>query len=283
MIQWICRALLLAGLAAGTAVYAQVSGNTGIVITDASGTLRYRIGSSDSLPLAKGQVVPFGARINTGTDSRVVLTYPDGMVIALGAQSRLLTREFVFVPSDPAKSRVLLNLTDGSISMIMGAIGQRDPGLLQLQVGTKVTPQSPRRAPGKDVGVIVLGIQTLVQVGQGRVLLFVPSSEQAISLTSGDRALVQPDGNVRTGPPSQAEQAANDPDGKIMLGRMEELRRNQPAAGQQIVFFVSTPPPFDPYDELEATASVEQPVTVTAPTASTGAGGGGKPCAASCN
>ena len=280
MIKRILGVLLLAGLMSGTAVLAQAPASSGIVVTDASGVVRYRIGDSEPQPLLKGQTIPVGARIVTGGDSNVLLTFADGSVIALGPQSRLLIRDFVYLPNDPAKSRVLVNLTDGSVNIIMGAIGQRDPSQVQIQVGVKNIAQAPARARGNDAGVIVLGIGTMVQVMQGRVSLLAVSSDQSYPLAAGARALVQADGTVRTGPASQVDQeAARSADGNIMLGRMEELRRYLPA-GRQIAFSISTPPSGDLEDDLQAAGF---PITPTLSTAGTGGGGGGLPCAASCN
>lgn len=281
MIKRILGVLLLAGLLSGTTVFAQAPATPGnIVVTDSSGTVRFRIGDSAPQPLLKGQAVPLGARIVTGADSNVVLTFADGMVVALGPQSRLLVREFVYLPNDLGKSRVLINLTDGSMNIIMGTIGQRDPALVQIQVGLKNIAQAPRRARGNDAGVIVLGIGTLVQVAQGRVSLLVASSDQSVPLAAGARALVQADGTVRTGSPSQVDaEAGRSADGKIMLGRMEELRRYLPA-GRQIAFSLSTPPSDDVDDDLQAAGF---PITPTLSTAGTGGGGGGRPCGASCN
>ena len=266
MITRILGILLLAGLMAGTAAFAQAPANPGITVADTAGTVRYRIGDSDPQALLKGQAVPVGARIVTGADSHVVLTFADGQVVALGPQSRLLVRQFTYLPNDLAKSRVLLNLTDGSVLMVMGAIGQKDPSLVQIQVGLKNIAQAPARARGNDAGVIVLGIATLVQVSQGRVSLFVPSSDQSHTLVAGTRALVQADGLVRTGPPSQVDgEAGRSADGKIMLARMEALRRYLPP-GRQIAFSVSTPPSED---------SIEDLVSGTLPTMGTGATAGG--------
>ena len=283
MIKRILGVVLLAGLMSGTAAFAQAPGNSGIVVADAAGTVRYRIGDSEPQPLLKGQAVPVGARIVTGADSHVVLTFADGQVVALGPQSRLLIRAFVYLPNDPGKSRVLLNLTDGSLFMVMGAIGQKDPSLVQIQVGLKNIAQAPARARGNDAGVIVLGIATLVQVTQGRVSLLVASSDQSLTLAAGTRTLVQADGTVRTGPPAQVdEQAGRSADGKIMLSRMEAVRRYLPS-GRQIAFSISTPPSEDLVDELAAPGAIEPPVTASLPTASTGGAGGGQPCGASCN
>jgi hypothetical protein len=283
MIKRILGMLLLAGLMSGTAAFAQAPANSGITVADMSGTVRYRLGESDPQPLLKGQSVPIGARIVTGAASHLVLTFADGHVVALGPQSRLLVRQFVYLPGDLGKSGILLNLTDGSVLMVMWAIGQKDPSLVQIQVGLKNIAKAPARARGKDAGVIVLGIGTLVQVSQGQVSLLVVSSDQSHTLAAGARALVQADGTVRTGPPSQVDgEAGKSADGKIMLSRMEEVRRYLPS-GRQIAFSVSTPPSEDLVDDLPPPGADVAPITVTVPTASTGGAGGGQPCAASCN
>jgi hypothetical protein len=72
MIWRFCSAILLAGLMFGAPAFAQAPGNPGIVVTDSSGTLRYRIGDSEPRPLAKGQAVPIGARVTTKTILRGV-------------------------------------------------------------------------------------------------------------------------------------------------------------------------------------------------------------------
>lgn len=278
----ICGALLLAGMLSGTAALAQAPASPGaIVVTETGGTLRFRIGDSEPQPVLKGASIPVGARLTTGADSFVVLTFADGQALALGPQSRLLIREFRYLRTDPGKGRVLLNLTDGSVYMVMGAIGQHDPSLVQIQVGTKITAQSPPKARGKDAGVIVLGIATLVQVTQGKVSLLVASSDQSFALAAGERALVQADGFVQLGAARQVDDmAGRTADGKIMLGRMEALKRYalpQPVGRTAIA--LSTPPSDDLLEDLAAPGEI--PLTGTLPTASTGASGGG--CGASCN
>jgi hypothetical protein len=115
------------------------------------------------------------------------------------------------------------------------------------------------------------------------VSLLVASSDQSVPLAAGARAYVQADGNVRTGPPPQVDgEAGRSADGRIMLERMEALRRYLPP-GRQIAFSISTPPSDDLDDEPVF------PIGPTIPTL-TGAGGGGRPagasgpiCSASCN
>jgi hypothetical protein len=289
MIWRIFSVLLLSALLVGTAALAQVPANPGaIVVTDSGGRLRFRIGDSEPQPVIKGQSIPIGARITTGPDSYVMLRFSDGQVLALGPQSRLIIREYRYLPNDLGKSGMLLNMTDGSVNIAMGAIGQHDESLIQIQVGTKTTGQAPARSRGNDVGVIVLGIATLVQVTQGKVSLLVASSDQSHQLAAGDRALVQIDGFVRMGgPPQINELAGRGADGKVMLERIEELRRYPlPESVRRTTITLSTPPSDDTLEDLQARREdliPPQPITSTVPTAATGGGGGGLPCAASCN
>jgi hypothetical protein len=282
MIKRTFSTFLLAGLLFGTAALAQAPAVSELVVADMSGTVRYRIGESDPRPLLKGQAVPTGARIVTGADSHVVLRFSDGQVIALGPQSRLLMREFVYLPKDLGKSRVLLNLADGSVIVVMGAIGQHDPSQVQVQVGIKTSPgPAPLRAPGKGAGVIALGIATMIRAMQPVSLLL--TSGQSVQLAAGARALVQADGTVRTGPPAQVDkQAGQSADGKIMLGRMEAVRRLLPP-GSKIAFSLATPPSDDLLADLPPPGDIQEPVTAGPPTASTGGASGGGPCGASCN
>jgi hypothetical protein len=283
MIWRVCGALLLAGLLSGTAALAQAPASAGaIVVTDTGGRLRYRIGDSQPQLVIPGQSIPVGARITTGPGSYVVLTFSDGQVVALGQLSRLLIREYRYLPKDLGRSSVLLNLTDGAVNVVMGAIGQHDPSLVQIQVGSKTTEKALDRARGNDVGVIVLGIATLVQVAQGKVSLMVASSGESHSLAAGERALVQADGFVQMGGPRQTDELARTADGKIMLQGMEALRRyTPPQSARQTSVALSTPPSDDILADLAAPAEI--PITGTMPTAATGAGGGGLPCTASCN
>jgi hypothetical protein len=284
-------AFLLAGLLYGTVALAQAPANPDVIVAaDIGGTVRVRIGTSAPQPVIKGQTIPVGARLTTGADSYVVLRFPDGQVLALGPTSRLLIRQFRYLPNDLGKSAVLLNLTDGAVNMVMGAIGRLDPNLVQVQVGTRTDGQEAVRSRGNDVGVIVFGVATMVNIAQGKVSLMVASSGQSYPLATGERALVQADGFVQMGGPAQiGEQAGRTAEGKSMLGQMEGLRRYAPpGSGGQTAFALSTPPSRDALEDLRAQPVVlvpppPEPVTGVIPTAGTGAGGGGLPCTASCN
>lgn len=274
-------AALLFGLLLGMSALAQTT--DGIFVTDATGTVRYRIGDGGPQTAAKGQTIPVGARIVTGDSSSAVLTFPDGQIVAMGPKSRLIIRQFQYVPGDIGKSGVILNVTDGGVRIVLGAIGQHDPGLIQLQIGVKTTAQTPNLPRTGDLGMIMLGSPTVVQVNQGRVALRVAG--ETYPLASGESALVQADGFVVLGGPARLEsRPGQTADDKAMFDEFREMQKlTFPVTAVQTMLTLATPPSDDILKNFEAPGEIPAPITGSVPTAATGAGGGGAPCTASCN
>jgi hypothetical protein len=266
--------MLVLGLAWGGIALAQAP--AGIVVTETSGVVRYRIGDSAPMPVTKGQILPVGARITTAANAGVLLTFPDGMLVAIGEQSRLRVLDYLYTAADVDKSRVVFNLSDGSLRIAMGAIGQRNPGMIQLMVGEGRLSQALDRPRGSDIDMTVRGISALVQVAQGRVSLHV--LDQTVALASGQSALIHSGGLVQVAGPAQlANFTDRTEDGRTMQGRFDRMLGSALGrTGQQIVITLSTPPDIDDEDDYPWRT---QPPT----TAATGAGGGGRPCGASCN
>jgi len=229
---------VLLGLGYGGLVFAQAPAIAGIVVTESSGTLRYRIGDSEPQTAVKGQVIPVGARITTGAGANAVLTFPDGMVVGLGEQSRLRVLDYRYVANDIEKSRVVINLTEGSVRIALGTIGQRDPGLIQLQVGEGGLAQALGSARSGEISLTVRGIATMLQVGQGKVLLNVAG--QSYPLGAGQTALVQESGFVQVS--GVADAANRSEDDKLMQERLEKIRGAPFAPGNRpTVITLSTP------------------------------------------
>jgi len=231
---------LLLGLAFGATALAQVPAG-GIIVSDFKGILRIRVGTGDPQVVANGQMIPLGARIVTGADSRAVLTFPDGQVVALGANSRVIVREFRYFPNDIGKSRIVLNLTDGSARVVMGAIGQHDPGLVQIQIGTKTTAQTPNLPRDGELALVMLGTQTLVLVDQGKVSLRVAG--ESYPLASGEGALVGADGFVQVGSIAFLERLTRGSAGDRMMSDAfrEMLLFKFPHSTRQIMVTLTAP------------------------------------------
>ena len=290
-------AVLLLGLVFGVLAPAQtvvVSGAA--VVTEVNGTVQVRIGNEPQRPLRSGQKVPVGAIVTTGSDATAVLAFADGQIVVLGERTVFRIVNYEFQPKEMAQSGVFLNLIEGSARLVMGAIGQFDPRLIRIQVGTGtlVGAVNPDGGNAADAGVVVQGASTMVTVTQGRVVLTLPTG-RGIMVASGQGVFVQPNGTVQQGNVDQLSTLVSQtPDGKQVVDQMDTMQsfafpeRNQ----QTVITFATLLPTPDPGNALVAAAVEALPppgdilpllATTTPSTAPTGGGGGGTPCGASCN
>ena len=309
-------AVLLLGLVFGVLAPAQtvvVSGAA--VVTEISGPVQVRIGNDPPRTLQPGHRIPPGALVITGADANAVLAFADGQIIVLGERTTFRIVNYQFDQKDMGQSGVFLNLIEGSARLVMGAIGQFDPRLIRIQVGTGtlVGAANPEGGNAADAGVVVQGATTMVTVAQGRVVLTLPTG-QGILLSSGQGVYVQPNGTVQQGNVAQIlTQAAQTTEGRQIVDQMDSMQAYVfPQRNQQTIITLATPgsvestttsasAPVQPLASVStstssdpsaltlpqdptATTEVFPPLaTTTTITAATGAGGGGTPCGASCN
>ena len=280
-------ALLLLGLVFGALALAQTVVMTGAaVVTEVNGTVQVRIGNNPPVPLVAGNRLAAGAVVSTGSDSTSVLTFADGQVIVLGERTQFRIVNYDYDPKEMARSGVFLNLIEGSARLVMGTIGQFDPTLIRIQVGTGTLFGAPNPEGGRtDASVVVQGAATIVTVEQGRVTLTLPTG-QGITLAAGQGAFVQANGAVQQGNLDQiTTQVGQSPDGRQVLEQLDLMQAYIfPQSNQQTIITLATPAtPTLPDDPTSAIGEEPQLASNTITTASTGAGGGGTPCAASCN
>jgi hypothetical protein len=295
-------AALLLGLVFGALALAQTAVLSGAaVVTEVNGTVQVRIGNDPPRPLRAGQKVPTGAIVTTGADSTTVLAFADGQVIVLGEHTIFRIVNYEFQPKEMAQSGVFLNLIEGSARLVMGSIGQFDPRLIRIQVGTGtlIGAANPEGGNAADAGVVVQGASTMVTVTQGRVVLTLPTG-QGIVVASGQGVFVQSNGAVQQGSTAQlVAQIGQTPDGRQIVEQMDTMQSFAfPQRNQQTVITLATPQSTpgtaaEPGAGGLVAASVEAlpppgevlpPLaTSTPPTSATGGGGGGTPCGASCN
>jgi hypothetical protein len=302
-------AALLLGLVFGALTLAQTAVppaqtavlSSAAVVTEVNGTVQVRIGNDPPRRLRSGQKLPAGAIVTTGNDANTVLAFADGQVIVLGERTVFRVVNYDYDPTEMARSGVFLNLIEGSARLVMGAIGQFDPRLIRIQVGTGtlVGAVNPDGGNAADAGVVVQGASTMVTVTQGRVVLTLPTG-QGVVVASGQGVFVQPNGAVQQGNADQiftlVSQTAN---GKQIVEQMDTMQSFAfPERNQQTVITLATPQTApgtatDAGTAGLAAAAIEalpppgeilQPLaTTTSPTSATGGGGGGTPCGASCN
>ena len=280
-------ALLLLGLVFGALALAQtvvMKGNA--VVTEVNGTVEVRIGNNPPVPLIPGNRVPVGAIVSTGTDASTVLAFADGQVIVLGERTLFRIVNYDYDPKEMARSGVFLNLIEGSARLVMGTIGQFDPTLIRIQVGTGtlVGAANPEGGGATAAGVVVQGAATIVTVTQGRVALTLPTGE-GITLASGEGVFVQANGTVQQGNLDRiATLVGLSAEGKQVLEQLDLMQSFVfPQSNQQTIITLATPAA--PTLPDEPTASIDSPplASTTPTTAPGGGGGGGTPCAASCS
>lgn len=282
---------LILGLAAWATAFAQVKVlRPGAVVTELRGTLTVQIGANSPQAYKPGMPIPVGAILRTGVKSSAMLVFPDGQICALGENTTFRITYYFYDPSDPSNGELSLNLIEGSLRIVMGEIAQANPGAVRVQVGVVTVGVDASSAPRTDASVVVQGGPVAVTVERGSVVAFLPSGQQQ-PVASGQGLLFGQDGTVFAGTTVQIlQQLGTQPQGEQMQQQFVVLQ----AMGQSIAQTVITlstpalvqlllsdlenlPPPG------EIALDLPPPVFSTANTPATGGGGGGTPCAASCN
>lgn len=295
--------LLAAGLLTGLPAFAQVhSGIKAGLITEARGNVAGQSGQAKPRALKKGQQVVPGMVIESAPDSDTVLAFPDGQIGVLGSKGNVRLNNYVYDIVDPSKNDINLNLIEGNLRVVMGEIGQKNPGALHLQVGTaSVALQSGSQGVQTDASLVTVSGAIAVSVQVGRLEVHLPSG-QVLAVNAGQTLMLSQDGKP------ELEQTA------VMM-----LSLSRSALGLQIQSQLAESQSFtqviaeaqaamatvnaalkDPANaqnsvtqemlaQLEAlpspgqTAAPDSPSLPPATTPSSGAGGGGTPCGASCN
>ena len=233
---------------AGMPAYGQSQGGCAIVATESSGSVQMQAGNNAARPLQAGKPIDVDTLISTGPGGAVALVFADGQIVALGGNTRFRISACRYTPQEPDKSGVALNLIEGSARVVMGAIGQHDPRLVRVQVGTGTLTGAPD--PGgnaPDAGVTVQGALTLLEVSQGRVSLTVPSG-QSYLVGTGEGALVGADGNVTQGRFSGIQtQVGQMPEGKDLVSALDIMQSFAfPQRERQTVITLVTPSSSNP-------------------------------------
>ena len=314
--------LLLIGLAGALPVFAQsqstVSGE-GAVVVEVHGSASFQLGNQAPQPLRVGQLLPVGAVVvMTEQDSAAVLAYPDRQITIIGELSQLRIVGYRYDSKDPSKGLVSLNLISGSLRLVVGEIGQQNPGSVRVQIGTATLGVMPTENRNTDANVVVLGGPVAVTVQQGQVQVLLPSGAPQ-QVGAGQGMYVDQDGAVSRGTTGQiVQQLGATSQGLNIQKQFATLQGYEQKIVQTVVTLAAvtsglkdpqaTPAALaaaEKFAELEilkqlgslpATAAITSPaqpspdpvlppspVAASTGTPSTGAGGGGLPCSASCN
>ena len=99
-------------------------------------TIRTRSGGRTAP--AVGTTFEPGATFDTGRDGRVVLKFADGQLVVLGPASTLDVAQYQFDPGNPRAGRAALDLTDGAMRIITGAIHMENREGVSITAGASI-------------------------------------------------------------------------------------------------------------------------------------------------
>jgi len=104
-------------------------------VSSLTGTAQATPGAGAVRNLKQGDAVNQGDTVSTGAASSIVLTFDDGQIVALTANSRLAVNNYSYNKAEPAKSNILLNLAQGGMRAITGLIGKARPQAVAYRAG----------------------------------------------------------------------------------------------------------------------------------------------------
>jgi len=130
-----------------------------------------------------GDAVASGVEIRTGDNSHVVLKFEDGQVISMQSNTTLKVREYIYIPSQVEKSKILLSMYKGGVRLIPGLISKNNQATFRL-----ATPSSTIRPAGAEFMVILAGGETYCQVESGSLAL--TNKAGTTMLAAGRTALI---------------------------------------------------------------------------------------------
>jgi len=225
----------------------------------------------------------------------------------LGQKGAFRLNDYTYDPKNLANGDFSLNLIDGVMRVVMGEIGQANPGALKLQVGTAtISLQAGNQDKPTDASLATQDGAIAVSVIEGRLEVRLPSGAP-LQVNAGETLFVSQTGNPRVGPTATMADVMGDSSlGLRMLAELAEAKSFSAdiAQAQQLMASVNAAlksgaapgttalAALDPdtlailaeLENLPPTADIgDQPAVPNSPTPATGGAGGGTPCGASCN
>ena len=291
---------LVAGLLAGLPALAQISGGIKAgLITESRGNVAAQSGQAKPRALKKGQAVVPGMVIESAPDSDTVLAFPDGQIGVLGSKGNVRLNNYVYDIVDPTKNDINLNLIEGNLRVVMGEIGQNNPGALHLQVGTaSVALQAGSKGIQTDASLVTQSGGIAVSVQAGRLEVRLPNGS-VLQVNAGQTLLLSQEGNPEIGPTAAMMQSLSSSEfGREMQRQLAESQSfNQVIAEAQAAMATVNAALKNPatapnqatqeilaqLESLPAPGEIAEAPTLPSATTPVGAAGGGTPCGASCN
>ena len=90
----------------------------------------------DNVVVAQGAEVKAGSTVITGLNSRAVVRFDDGQIIAMGGGSMLKVKAYTYAKAEPAKDNIVLDFLKGTMRAVSGSLGARNPSRFALTTPT---------------------------------------------------------------------------------------------------------------------------------------------------
>lgn len=103
------------------------------VVQSVSGNVTAAIGTDAPLGITQNSKLESGMTVTTGDNSRIVMKFEDGQVVALNENTSFKISQYHFDQAKPEKSNVFFSLLKGAMRSVSGLIGKQNPAAFKLQ------------------------------------------------------------------------------------------------------------------------------------------------------
>lgn len=102
------------------------------VVQTASGDVKAAIGSAAPVMITQNSTLENGMTVTTGDNSRVVMKFGDGQVIALNANTSFKIDQYHFEQANPKKNSMIFSLLKGAMRAVTGLIAKNNTNAFTL-------------------------------------------------------------------------------------------------------------------------------------------------------
>jgi predicted CXXCH cytochrome family protein len=156
---------------------------SGGYVYDAVGEVSLGIGKFSTRTIAKNDVIPSDAVVNTGDKSYAVLKFEDGQIAAMQANTAFHVREYRYEPKNPDKSNIVFSKFTGAMRFVTGLIGQRNHHAFRL-----ATPNATIGIQGTDFLVATLNNTLYGRILSGSISM--TNEAGSVEFTAGQTILM---------------------------------------------------------------------------------------------
>lgn len=102
------------------------------IVQNATGDVKASVGSSAAFIVTQNATLESGMTVMTGDNSRVVMKFEDGQVVALNANTSFKINQYHFEQAKPEKNGIVFSLLKGAMRAVTGLIAKNNPEAFTL-------------------------------------------------------------------------------------------------------------------------------------------------------